>query len=84
MILEAIVTTINEDGSLNESEPRIPPDYLESLFGPEVHGALDTLKVELEKKRRGGESELMDTLIMYHWDEALGHLNRDPADIVWD
>jgi nitrate reductase beta subunit len=75
---------LNEDGSLNESEPRIPPDYLESLFGPQVHGALDTIRVEMEKKRRGADSELMDALIMYHWDEALGHLNRDPADIVWD
>ena len=75
---------INEDGSLNESEQRIPPDYLESLFGPQVHGALDTIRVEMEKRRRGADSELMDALIMYHWDEALGHLNRDPADIVWD
>ena len=75
---------INEDGSLNESEQRIPPEYLESLCGPQVHGALDTIKVELEKKRRGDDSELMDALIMYHWNEALGHLNRDPANIVWD
>ena len=42
------------------------------------------IRVELEKKRRGDDSELMDALIMYHWDEALGHLNRDPADIVWN
>ncbi len=75
---------INKDGSFNEAEPRIPPAYLESLFGPEVHGALDTIRVEMEKKRRGDESELMDILIMYKWSEALGHLDRDPADIVWD
>jgi ethylbenzene hydroxylase subunit beta/complex iron-sulfur molybdoenzyme family reductase subunit beta len=75
---------LHEDGSLNESESRIPPEYLESLFGPKVHGALDTIRVEMEKKRRGADSDLMDALIMYHWNEALGHLNRDPADIVWD
>jgi DMSO reductase family type II enzyme iron-sulfur subunit len=75
---------LNEDGSFNENEPRIPPSYLESLFGPDVHGALDMLKVELDKKRRGEDSALMDILIMYRWKEALGHLDRDPADIVWE
>ncbi len=74
---------INEDGSFNESKPRIPPEYLESLFGPKVHGALDLLRVEMDKKRRGEDSDLMDTLIMYKWSEALGHLGRDPAEIVW-
>ena len=75
---------LNEDGSFNEGSSRIPPAYLESLFGPPVHGALDTLRTELEKKRRGADSELMDTLIIYRWQEALGGLDRDPADIVWD
>jgi hypothetical protein len=48
-----------------------------------VHGALDTVKVELDKKRRGEGSDLMDILIMYRWNEALGGLDRDPAHIVW-
>ena len=74
---------LNDDGSINEGVPRIPPSYLESLFGPAVHGALDTLKVEMERKRRGEASELMDTLIMYQWKEALGSFDRDPAEIVW-
>jgi ethylbenzene hydroxylase subunit beta/complex iron-sulfur molybdoenzyme family reductase subunit beta len=73
---------LNDDGSINEGVPRIPPSYLESLFGPAVHGALDTLKVEMERKRRGEASELMDTLIMYQWKEALGPFDRDPAEIV--
>lgn len=75
---------LNEDLSINETGHRIPPSYLESLFGPAVHGALDTLKSELDRKRRGEGSELMDILIMYRWQEALGGLDRDPADIVWD
>jgi ethylbenzene hydroxylase subunit beta/complex iron-sulfur molybdoenzyme family reductase subunit beta len=74
---------LTEDGRFDEGGDRIPPEYLESLFGPAVHGALDILRTELEKKRRGQESELMDTLILYRWKDALGHLDRDPADIVW-
>ena len=60
---------------------RIPIAYLESLFGPGVHGALDLLRSELDKKRRGQASELMDQLILYRWTDALGHLTRDPAEI---
>jgi ethylbenzene hydroxylase subunit beta/complex iron-sulfur molybdoenzyme family reductase subunit beta len=74
---------LRDDGSFDESGNRIPPDYLESLFGPEVHGALDVLRAELDKKRRGQDSELMDALILYRWKDCLGHLDRDPADIVW-
>jgi len=25
----------------------------------------------------------MDTLILYRWKDALGHLDRDPAEITW-
>jgi ethylbenzene hydroxylase subunit beta/complex iron-sulfur molybdoenzyme family reductase subunit beta len=74
---------LNADGSWNENGERIPMSYLESLFGPAVHGAVDTIKAELANKRQGRGSELMDLLIMYKWEEALGHLTRDPADIVW-
>jgi complex iron-sulfur molybdoenzyme family reductase subunit beta len=74
---------LNEDGSANESGSRIPPEYLESLFGPEVHGALETVKAELEKRRRGEQSALMDILIMYKWTEALGPFARDPVEIDW-
>ncbi len=38
---------------------------------------------DLNKKRRGLDSELMDQLILYRWQDCLGHLSRDPADIVW-
>jgi DMSO reductase family type II enzyme iron-sulfur subunit len=74
---------LNPDGSPNETDSRIPPEYLESLFGPEVHAALETLRAEMEKRRSGRPSELMDTLIMYEWQEALGPFGRDPAEIVW-
>ena len=72
-----------EDGSFEEGGDRIPPAYLESLFGPDVHGALDLIRAELDKKRRGQPSALMDTLILYRWKDALGPLDRDPAEIVW-
>jgi ethylbenzene hydroxylase subunit beta/complex iron-sulfur molybdoenzyme family reductase subunit beta len=75
---------LREDGSFEEEGSRIPPSYLESLFGPEVHGALDVLRTELDRKRRGQDSEVMDQLILYRWQDCLGHLSRDPAEIVWD
>jgi len=75
---------LREDGSFDESGARIPPSYLEELFGKNVHGALDVVRTELEKKRRGQDSELMDLLILYRWKDALGHLARDPAEIDWN
>ena len=75
---------LREDGSYDEGASRIPPSYLEELFGPEVHGVLNVLRAELDKKRRGQGSELMDELILYRWKDCLGHLSRDPAEIVWE
>jgi ethylbenzene hydroxylase subunit beta/complex iron-sulfur molybdoenzyme family reductase subunit beta len=74
---------LNPDGSLDESTPRIPAQELERLFGPQVSLALDTLKAEMERKRNGEPSELMDALIVYHWNELLGPFTRDPATIRW-
>jgi ethylbenzene hydroxylase subunit beta/complex iron-sulfur molybdoenzyme family reductase subunit beta len=74
---------LNADGSINEGGDRIPPEYLESLFGKEVHGALSNLKAEIAKKRRGEASEVMDALILYEWKDALGPFARDPAEIKW-
>lgn len=74
---------LRADGSFDVGGERIPPGYLEGLFGSQVHGALDVLRAELEKKRRGQGSALMDLLILYRWKDALGHLDRDPAEIVW-
>jgi len=74
---------INPDGSVAEGTDRIPADYLESLFGPEVHAALATLKGEMAKTRAGGKSDVMDTLIVYHWESLFGPFTRDPATIQW-
>ncbi len=74
---------LREDGSYDEGGARIPVSYLEELFGSEVHGAMDVLKTELDKKRRGQDSELMDLLVLYRWTDCLGHLARDPGDIDW-
>ncbi len=74
---------LNADLSANENADRIPPEYLESLFGPAVHGALANLKAELAKKRRGEGSEAMDALILYEWKDCLGEFTKDPATIKW-
>ncbi len=73
---------LKEDMSIDYEQPRIPPEYLESLFGPEVHGALATVKGEMEKVREGGSSELMKTLIAYKWQELLGPFTRDPVELT--
>jgi ethylbenzene hydroxylase subunit beta/complex iron-sulfur molybdoenzyme family reductase subunit beta len=73
-----------EDGSIIEGGDRIPPEYLESLFGPDVHSALGNLKDEMAKKRRGEDSDVMDALILFEWKDALGPFARDPAEITWD
>lgn len=74
---------ISSDGSINEQERRIPREHLESKFGPAVHEVLDVLEAEIRKRRNGGESELLDTLILYEWKDALGPFGRDPAGIDW-
>ncbi|MGH3055726.1 MAG: 4Fe-4S dicluster domain-containing protein [Gaiellaceae bacterium] len=71
------------DGTIDESQRRIPLSYLESLFGPSVGPAMHTLEEEMVKRRRGEASQLMDTLIAYHWKDLLGPFDRDPATITW-
>ncbi len=56
----------DKDGKLVDEE-RIPIDYLKYLFGEEVEDALNTLKEEREKMRRGEKSELMEILIGFRW-----------------
>jgi len=71
------------DGTIDESQRRIPLSYLESLFGPEVGASLRTLEKEMAARRRGQPSELMDTLICYQWKQLLGPFDRDPATLSW-
>lgn len=56
--------TFAADGTIS-AKSRIPIDYLESLFGPGVESALETLARERAKKANGDASELMDVLIAY-------------------
>jgi Nitrate reductase beta subunit len=53
------------DGKIIPDSGRLPIEELEKLFGPEVHGAIATLKAEMKKRKETGESELMDILIAY-------------------
>ena len=58
----------DEDGNfVDEDDPRVPLEYLRSLFGPAVDQALITLHEEMERKQQGKESELMDLLIAREW-----------------
>jgi DMSO reductase family type II enzyme iron-sulfur subunit len=56
----------DEQGRFDD-EPRIPTDYLRYLFGPEVDTALITMMEEMERKKEGKASELMDLLIARDW-----------------
>jgi ethylbenzene hydroxylase subunit beta/complex iron-sulfur molybdoenzyme family reductase subunit beta len=56
-------------------------DYLRFLFGPEVEGALKTLKAEMEKVRQGGKSELMEILIAKRWENMFTPFIVDPSTL---
>ncbi len=71
----------DENFDVDESNPRIPNDYLESLFGPEVYGALGILKAEMTKTREGGKSELIDLLIARKWTDMFGGFDKDPVTL---
>lgn len=58
--------SFDADGDLAE-EPRIPIEYLRELFGKEVDNALITLEFEMERRKAGKPSKLMDLLIAKDW-----------------
>lgn len=62
-------------------EPRIPIDYLRSLFGERVEEALMRLKEEREKQRSGTRSELMWLLIVPRSTELMGPFRKDPSEV---
>jgi ethylbenzene hydroxylase subunit beta/complex iron-sulfur molybdoenzyme family reductase subunit beta len=73
---------VTPSGRPDLSRPRIPLEYLESLFGPRVQEALATLEAEKAKRARGEASELMDLLIVYRWpDGVFPALAKDPATL---
>jgi len=71
---------LDSEGNIDTTRPRIPPDYLRSLFGPEVDRALERLQQEIDKKRKKEESEIMDVLIARRWQELLGPFVKDPSE----
>jgi ethylbenzene hydroxylase subunit beta/complex iron-sulfur molybdoenzyme family reductase subunit beta len=73
---------LREDSSIDTETMRIPPEYLESLFGPAVHEALATLQGEITRAREGGRSELLDTLIVYRWKSLFGPFAAEPAVVT--
>ena len=62
-------------------EMRIPLDYLHSLFGKDVHGALATLLEERARRKQGHKSELMDLLIAYNWSHNF-HLDTGKREVM--
>ena len=53
------------NGKPIEGSNRIPAEHLEALFGPEVHGVVKTMRAEMENKKNGKGSEILDLLIAY-------------------
>jgi ethylbenzene hydroxylase subunit beta/complex iron-sulfur molybdoenzyme family reductase subunit beta len=75
---------LDSNNEFDESAPRVPLEYLQSLFGPAVEPALETLQREMAATRSGGKSELMDTLIAYWWKDMFKPFDQDPGEIEWN
>jgi ethylbenzene hydroxylase subunit beta/complex iron-sulfur molybdoenzyme family reductase subunit beta len=73
---------LREDRSIDPESMRIPLEYLESLFGPGVGAALQTLRSEIERVRDGASSELLDTLIVYQWKSLFGPFSEEPVSVT--
>jgi len=58
--------SFDEEGRFSD-DPRVPMEYLRYLFGPDVDAALITMHEEMERKKDGKASELMDLLIAKDW-----------------
>jgi ethylbenzene hydroxylase subunit beta/complex iron-sulfur molybdoenzyme family reductase subunit beta len=71
----------DQSGAFDFTRSRIPIDYLQELFGPAVRTALTTVAAEREKVAAGGQSELMDILISRDWNDLLGPLTVNPAEL---
>lgn len=54
------------DGDILD-EPRVPMEYMRYLFGDRVDDAIAIIQEEMNKRKRGEESELMDLLIAKDW-----------------
>jgi len=72
---------LDDTGDVDESAPRIPDEYLISLFGPAVLDALATMRSEMKKRCEGRGSEILDTLIAHKWTDLFRGFDRDPASL---
>jgi len=72
---------IDANGEFDESARRVPDEYLVSLFGPKVLDVLEKLEGEMKKKRQGGKSEILETLIGYKWTSLFKGFDNNPADL---
>ncbi|MBI2060960.1 MAG: 4Fe-4S dicluster domain-containing protein [Nitrospirae bacterium] len=68
-------------GNPLEAKPRVPAEYLRSLFGPAADEALRILNAEWDKTRAGQKSDLMDILISRRWHDMLKPFDQNPAQI---
>ena len=75
---------LDSNMNVDESSPRVPTEYLISLFGPKVVDSLEILGNEMKKKRNGEESEMLDTLIARKWTSLFGGLDQDPGALTRD
>ena len=73
--------SLDKDGGPT-GQPRIPPAYLESLFGPGVHAALKTIERERERNKKGEKSELIDILISRRWSDMFSVFNKQPQNVA--
>lgn len=72
---------LDERGNATD-EPRIPTEYLVSLFGPRVVEVLDKIRRERELVERGQSSELMDLLISRKWLDLFGPFTKHPREVA--
>lgn len=55
----------DKNGLIADGKERIPLAYLETLFGPDVKGAIAVVAGEIGRRRNGQKSGLMEILIAY-------------------
>jgi len=70
------------EGRVIEGSQRIPMEELETLFGKEVHEAVKMIRAEQDKRKKTGESELMDLLIAYQHSEMFRLDNNYYQDVA--
>lgn len=72
--------SLDASGNFDHDRPRIPREYLRSLFGSQVDDALETLHREVAKRRQKPkeDSALVDLLIGRRWEEHFSPFTGSP------